>query len=160
MESFRRQSRRPFRKNAYVWDSIFTSRQQQSYASDQRRIERQPGESIVHAFLRWERFGLDPPLYNFAALRNFLDKAKEADLLQQLAGPPYTPEIALIDDRCDRTGWRDTLDRHHAARDWNLYARYPPSGECQQSSLLTAKGLFQKLAENVRIVNDTRSMVF
>ena len=151
MESFHRHSRRSIRNNVFVWDSNFTSRQQQSYASDHKRIVRQPGESAADAFLNWERSGLCPPLYNYAALRELLDKAKETDLHLEPVASQYAPEVALVDDRCDRTGWKDIMDRHHAARDWNLYARYPPSEESQQSRLLNASGLFKLLAENVRM---------
>ena len=140
---------RYIQNRVYVWDTKFETRQQESYHMDQTQIGRQQSspESIVESFLRQRRFDLEPPENVCVALRQFLEQANEDDLQRD----PSVGEVenarllALIDERCDRTGWKDYRSKLVYTRDWPQYARYPPTGECQQREMLNARGLYQRL---------------
>ena len=128
-------------------------RQRQSYPLEENRVEQQPPQSIVSIFLKEQKSGLDPPQYNYTALRLFLEKANEGDLLQNPPTSQNSTHVALVDDRCDRTGWQDISKQHHSARNWDIYARNPPSGDCQQLYLLNAGDLYRRFRTNVGLLN-------
>lgn len=128
-------------------------RQKQAYPLEDNRIEQQPSQSIVSVFLKENRSSLDPPQYNYTSLRLFLEKADEVDLLQNQPASQNSAYVALVDDRCDRTGWQDISKQYHSARNWDIYAQRPPPGDCQQSSLLSVGDLYRRFKTNVRLPN-------
>ena len=101
--------------------------------------------SIIDAFLKERRFDLEPPENICIALRHFLEQASESDLRQDPVDDENARLLALVDERCDRTGWKDHTSKLIHSRDWTRYAEYPPPGECQQRALLNACGLYKKL---------------
>ena len=143
MDNYRRHY---VRNRVYIWDSNFGIRQQQSYQLDQTQIGRQQSSqtSLVDTFFKERRFDLEPPENVCAALRHFLQQADESDLQQDSVAGDNARLLALVDERCDRTGWKDHSSRLRHTRDWAQYAQHPPPGECQQRALLNAHGLYNK----------------
>ena len=137
----------------FVWNEKFKTRLRKQHSSDRNKVEAQPSESIVTAFLKEQRSGLDPPQYQYTALRAFLDKANEADLVINPPAGPYALKVALVDDRCDRTGWQDVSGEHYPARNWDLYAPFPPPGDFQHLDLLNAGKLIERCKANVSVIS-------
>lgn len=147
METYPVSTRRRFQDQVFVWDSKFGSRQNHDHES--HRLTPEDQDSIVTTFIKQFDSRLDPPQYNYTALRDFLEKANEDDL-KAMQGSTQDDEIRiLLDDRRDDTGWEVSGTRHWA-RDWNSYAGgYPPEGQNVVSSLMNAKGLYRKQQRSV-----------
>ena len=139
---------RPYTRNRMdIWDSKFRTRRQEKYHMYGAQIGRQrsPQTSIVDSFLRERRFDLEPLENVCVDLRQFLQHANEDELLQSPVAGESAKLLALVDERCDRTGWKDYSSKLVHTRDWSQYAQRPPTGECQQREVVNAHGLHQKL---------------
>ena len=153
--------KRPERHRVFVWNPKFKTRQEDSYQLEDYQIGhqlhqqiaediqngRQPQRgTVIDAFLRKGRFDLDPPQGAFRSLRAFLKRARESDLHQDPISTEDARLLALVDERCDRTGWISKNKKRYYTRDWLQYSEYPPEGDCRQWNLLHAKGLYERLA--------------
>jgi hypothetical protein len=147
METYPVTTSRRFQDQVFVWDSKFASRQNHDHES--HRLTPEDQASTVITFIKQFSSRLDPPQYNYTALRDFLEKANEDDL-KAIQGSTQDDEIRiLLDDRRDDTGWEVSGTRHWA-RDWNSYAGgYPPEGQNVVSSMMNAKGLYRKQQQSV-----------
>jgi len=94
---------------------------------------------LIDAFFDEHESILNPPCYNYVALKEFLVKAD----LQYLT--TRTRNLALLDDRRDDSGGDGCM------RNWesDRYARQPQPGDDVQRLVLDEGALFTKLRENV-----------
>ena len=144
------------RLDRFVWDTKFNTRQIETYSAlDATYAE--PDKSTIHDFVRAQRFSLVPPQYNDIALQEFLEKATLEDLTGANPSPVSAEPIALIDDRCDSSGWQDANGIHHSARDWNGYSKHPPHGTSIYTKILSARELYERLRMRVCMVDGWRN---
>ncbi|KAL8793760.1 MAG: hypothetical protein Q9195_003702 [Heterodermia aff. obscurata] len=113
------------------------------------KLTPEPHQTVVEAFFRELGSRLDPPQYNYATLRKFLEQADPNDLIQQTPSSRYSAPLVLLDDRCDDTGWRGLDGEQHAARNWQSYASYPPVGSRRFTALMDAGQLYQRQLASV-----------
>lgn len=94
---------------------------------------------LIDAFFDEHQSILNPPCYNYVALKEFL---QQADLQHLTTG---RPALALLDDRREHSGGDGSM------RNWesDRYARQPPPGDNVQRLVFDEGGLFTKLRENV-----------
>lgn len=137
------------RNRVFVWNRNFAQRQRLTYRAEDNKLTPEPHQTVVEAFLRELRSRLDPPQYNYAILRKFLEQADFNDLIQQTPSSRYTAPLVLLDDRCDDTGWRGLDGEQHSARNWEKYASYPPVGSRRFTSLMDAGQLYQRQMASV-----------
>ena len=135
----------PFRTPRFTWDRNLSVRQNKKYSSEDRKLARAPGQSLVEAFVNAQRSGLDPPQYICPELEAFLRSAPERDPQLQNHGRDI---CALVDDRRDDTGWQSGGQRH-SARDWDGYAAYPPAGTDIYFDVLDATELESRMLKSV-----------
>ena len=128
------------------------TRREKAYLAEEDGLTQNSNESALTAFLRTQRSRLDPPNHSFPELQNFLEKARDIELIEESSLPQYTIPIALLDDRRDTTGWHDSRGEHFSARDWDGYASYPPQGENIFEGLLNAGDLYRRLLASVRLL--------
>jgi len=135
-QPFASRGRRDFR-----WDVRFCVRQRDKYNPEDNRVLENPAATaqLIDAFFDEQESILDPPCYNFVALKEFLHQGD----LQCLN--IARPILALLDDRRDQPGG------HGLMRDWDSekYARLPPPGDSVERLTLDEGRLFTKLRENV-----------
>ena len=144
------------RPDRFIWDTKFTTRQFETYSAlDAPYTE--PDESTINNFIRAQRYSLVPPQYNDVALQEFLGKATLEDLTGASPSRASAEPIALIDDRCDSSGWQDANGIHHSARDWNGYSRHPPHGTNIYMKILSARQLYERLRMRVCLMDGWRS---
>ena len=135
----------PFRTPRFTWDRNLSVRQDKKYASEDRKLARDPGQPLIEAFLKAQRSGLDPPQYICPDLEAFLRSAPERDSPLQNEGRDI---CALVDDRRDDTGWQ-SISQRHFARDWHGYATYPPAGSDIHFDVLDTTALESRMLESV-----------
>ena len=133
----------------FVWDRKFAQRQRLIYRAEDKKLTPEPHQTIVEAFFRELGSRLDPPQYNYATLRKFLEQADPNDLIQQTPSPRYNAPLVLLDDRRDDTGWRGLDGEQHSARNWDGYVSYPPVGSCRFTSLMDAGQLHERQRASV-----------
>jgi hypothetical protein len=123
------------------WDLRFCVRQRVKYNVEDYKVLENPASTadLIEAFFEEHDSILNPPYYNYVALKEFLAQAD----LQHLT--TSKPALALLDDRREESGNDGSM------RDWesDRYARQPPSGENVQRLVLDEGALFTKLRENV-----------
>jgi hypothetical protein len=134
---------RPFRprgRRDFHWDIQFCVRQKDKYNPEDSKVLENPATTaqVVEAFCDEQESILNPPCYNYVALKEFLDQAD----VQHLA--TSRPVLALLDDRREQSG-------NEAMRHWesDKYARQPLPGENVERLTFDEGGLFRKLKENV-----------
>ena len=150
MDSYSGTRGRRYKDLGFVWDKRFAERQENTYNAE--RVTLIPGNdgSMISACINGFPSRLDPPQYNYSALRDFLDQASENDLRTAPTPSQYARNIIVLDDRRDNTGWHDVGGHRHLARDWNSYANgYPPPGENIQCMMLNPGDLYRKLLTKV-----------
>ena len=140
------------RLDRFIWDTKFTTRQFETY-SVLNAPDTEPDHGTINRFIRAQRYSLVPPQYNDVALQEFLEKATLEDLTGPKPSRTSTEPIALIDDRCDSSGWQDANGIHHSARDWNGYSSHPPHGTSIYTKILSARELYERLRMRVCIVD-------
>lgn len=87
------------------------------------RLEPNPQQTKVDAFLKE---GIDPLFslqYSYIALRNYVSKAQLSDLTALATPIEHSRKLVLLDDRRDPSGGA------HSTRNWDAYTNYPPEGE-------------------------------
>lgn len=96
-------------------------------------------EDVIVVFFDERQSILNPPCYNYIALKEFLD---QADPGQLKTGRPI---LVLLDDRRDHSVGDESM------RNWesDKYARQPPEGDDIKRLVFDEGGLFTKLRENV-----------
>ena len=143
--------RRRARDHVYIWNNKFKTRQEQAYRGEHNKLEPRAQQSLAELFILYGKLALDPPLdYRYQAIRSFLDKADEAELVQSSVNGQYSPANALIDERHDPTGWKSG-GNYHYSRNWDDYASYPPEGQNAYVNILAAGRLYAKLKADVRL---------
>ena len=148
MASYPVSSRRRFQDQVFVWDRKFETRRRHDHEG-LKLIKSESQESIVTTFIKQFGSRLDPPQYHYAALRDFLDQAKEDDLQGGSRNSQHDELNILLDDRRDDTGW-EVAGTRHWARDWNSYAGgYPPEGQGVLTSMMNARDLYRKQLRSV-----------
>lgn len=151
MDSVARPLRRQSERHIVTWDRQFEKRQQQTYETEDAKVERVTGQSRIAAFFAQQETPLDPSDYLYTALREYLDHVSEDVFEQEPSSSQHNPRLALINDRRDTTGWHDGGGFLHFERDWEVYERYPPPGENQYFKLLDAGRFYRRLREDVSI---------
>lgn len=151
MENFLGPTKRRLQDQVFVWDSRFAIRQTDAHNHESDRLAPADGASIITEFLNFFGSRLDPPQYNYNALRGFLEQGKAVTSFDPAATQATQAEYTvLLDDRRDPTGWQDINRDRHFARDWNSYAAgYPPEGENVTFTLLNARDLYEKQSKSV-----------
>ena len=140
---------RTSRNQTFGWNRKFSQRQKLTYRAEDRKLAPEPHQTVVEAFFRELGSRLDPPQYNYATLRNFLEQADPNDLIQQAPSSRYSVPLVLLDDRRDDTGWHGQDGEHYSARNWYGYVSYPPVGSCRFTSLMDAGQLYQRQLASV-----------
>ena len=140
---------RTSRSRVFVWNRKFAQRQRLAYRAEDNKLTPEPHQTIVEAFLRELGSRLDPPQYNYATLRKFLEQADPNDLIQQTPSSRYSAPLVLFDDRRDDTGWHGLDGEQHSARNWDGYVSYPPVGSRCFTSLMNARELYQRQLASV-----------
>ena len=115
---------KPALTQRFTWNTIFSSRQDLKYPSEDRKLDVPDGSTLIDVFLDAQRSRLDPPQYNCVELEAFLRTASEPDRSNYSPSQNFN---ALVDDRRDSTGWQ-SADQRYFARDWDGYSSYPPEG--------------------------------
>ena len=137
---------RRWRDHRFLWSPSFSTRQEQSYRTENIRLEVQPGQSILDAFLGDKQvpLDLDPPDYTHETLRVFLKDTRQSDLTRD---PPQTPHdivLAIVDSRRDIK----SADKQFV-RNWGFYSQYPPEGDDVEIRKFSAPQLYSGLLRNV-----------
>ncbi|KAI4186791.1 MAG: hypothetical protein L6R41_003246 [Letrouitia leprolyta] len=159
MESHLRSASRRAQGIVFVWDKKFAVRQLNAHNHENNRITHDDGETIIDAFLNQFSSRLDPPQYNYVALRRFLEEASQDDLETTSTVAQYDQRNILLDDRRDDTGWQDVNQVRHFARDWNSYAGgYPPEGNNIFQASMNARELYGKRSKSVRGIITSQSI--
>ena len=141
---------RRFQDHIFVWDKKFAIRQDHAHRHENNRLTLDYGDTIVEACLDEFCSRLDPPHYRYAAVSGFLAKTNEEELKKTSFSKHTSLQNILLDDRRDDTGWEDTANVRHFARDWNSYAGgYPPEGKDIQYVLMNAGELYTKRLKSV-----------
>ena len=134
----------------FTWDKKFEERNATAYPAEDSILQIEPGETQITAFLKTRIPRLQPPQFNYVALRTFLEKGDEAGYEVNSSLANYINPVAWIDDRRDDTGWKDFTKRsHHSARDWKGYASYPPKGDKVNTLFLNPKDLHKHQSTKV-----------
>ena len=85
--------------NVFTWPDRFKRRNTQRYKAED--VPLHLGQlSRVAAFLETRAARLQPPQFNYVALKRFLDQGHE----QFRTNDKHTDQVALIDERSDDTG--------------------------------------------------------
>lgn len=151
MDSAQVISRKALLNRIFTWDKKFEERNATAYPTEDSILQVEPGQDQITAFLETRTPRLQPPQFNYVALRRFLEQGDEAGYKANSPTANYINPVAWIDDRRDNTGWSDFSKRdHHSARDWNGYASYPPQGDKVNTLYLNPKELFQHQSRKVR----------
>jgi hypothetical protein len=131
-------------RHDFRWDIRFCVRQRAKYNPEDSNVLEEVEDpattaKIIEAFFDEPESILDPPCYNFVALKEFLH---QADFQNRATTRPI---LALLDDRRDQSGG------HESMRNWESekYARRPPKGDSVERLTLDEGRLFTKLKENV-----------
>ena len=91
------------------------------------------------------------------ALKRFLDQGDE----QFRTNNKHTAHVAFIDERSDDTGWKDYAgETHHAARDWDGYASYPPQGGNSSTRYVNAADMYGHLSKKYSELGVERRLVY
>ena len=137
---------RRWRDQRFLWSPTFSRRQEQSYPSENRRLEVQPDQSILDAFLEDKQLplDLDPPHYTYECLRTFLKTARKSDLTKNLAQIPHDEILAIVDGRRDVK----STDKQFV-RNWGFYSQYPPKGDDIDIGVFNTPQLYSKLLGDV-----------
>ena len=150
MDSYSGSGRRRYKDHGFVWDKRFAERQEKAYNAERMTLIPSDDGSMISACINKFASRLDPPQYNYSALRDFLAQASETDLRTAPTPIQYARNIIVLDDRRDSSGWQDVGGHRHLARDWNSYANgYPPPGENIQCLMLNPGDLYRKLLTKV-----------
>lgn len=139
------------RNHVFAWDRKFETRQKHAYRTEEDNLDQEPDQSALTVFLQEKVSRLDPPSHNYSNLKAFLSQACDEDLVKDPPLPRDTKIVALVDERCDNTGWLDVTGKHHAGRDWGGYVNYPPTGEVRPPEMFNACKLYKKLQTSVSI---------
>ncbi|MCJ1247183.1 hypothetical protein MMC30_004397 [Trapelia coarctata] len=145
MEDFHASSALRSRNQVFVWDRKFETRQKHAYRTEEGSLIQELDQTALTAFLHEKISRLDPPSHNHTNLQAFLSQVCDADLLRDPPLRQDTKIVALVDERCDNTGWLDVTGKRHAGRDWGGYVNYPPTGEVRPPEMLNAHDLYKKL---------------
>ena len=163
-------------RSDFEWEERFLMRQLLLYGPEDTRVAPLPGQDFITTFLELGGSSLDPPCFNFEAVRDFLRQAN-APQTNAPATAQQDWRLALIDDRRDPAGIeevevaarlepadmaRDGLVRISGnrfrrfsgqRRDWESlkYAEQPPTGDSTSAfrRLLTVQGLQDRLQTRV-----------
>jgi hypothetical protein len=129
------------RRHECRWNRRFCVRRREIYDEEDNRVLENPANTaaLIEAFFDDQESLLNPPCYNFVALKEFL---KPADLQHLTVS---RPSLALLDDRREGSGGTESM------RNWesDAYCRNPPEGVDVERNVFDEKGLFRKLKENV-----------
>ena len=161
MELALRPRNRRFQDFVFVWDKKFAVRQLKAHNHENNLLTADGGETIVEAFLNQFRSRLDPPQYNYIALRRFLEKASEDDPNVNSPSTQYVQKNILLDDRRDETGWEDINKIRYFARDWDSHAGgYPPEGTNISQKIMDARELYTKRLKSVHcLIPSPRTLI-
>ena len=143
MESYTISSRAHLNESLFSWDKKFSVRRQQAYQAEDRRLEPQPQQNIIEAFIRERIARLHHLQYSYTALRKFVAAARFSDLTAPLTPAEHTERLVLLDDRRDASGGANST------RNWDAYAAYPPKGERIWSGVLDVGDFYRRLIEKV-----------
>ncbi|KAI9875145.1 MAG: hypothetical protein M1830_008824 [Pleopsidium flavum] len=141
MESYSRSSRNHLNDPLFVWDKKFSIRRQQAYQAEDIRLQTEPQQTIVDAFIEERISRLYPLQYSYTALRKYVTKARMSDLTAPATPAGHTKKLVLLDDRRDASGGA------HSTRNWGGYAQYPPEGERKWSGVLDAGEFYRRMME-------------
>lgn len=134
-----------------MWDRRFETRQKHAYRTEEDNLIQEPDQTTLTVFLQEMQSRLDPPSHSYTKLQVFLSEARDEDLARDLPLPGDEKIVALVDERCDNTGWLDITGKHHAGRDWEGYVNYPPAGEVRSPEMFNACNLYKKLQTSVSV---------
>jgi hypothetical protein len=141
MSAYRQTLSIPRGRHDFRWDSRFCVRQRLKYNVEDNKVLENPASTadLIDAFFDEHESILNPPCYNYVALKEFLVQAD----LQHLT--TSRPALTLLDDRREDSGGDGSM------RNWesDRYARQPLSGENVQRLVLDEGALFTKVRENV-----------
>ena len=147
MNVYRQAPFTPRGRHDFRWDRRFCVRQRQKYnvedfrvLEDDKVLENHAHKAdVMDAFFDEPQSILNPPCYNYVALKEFLDRADPGHLKTK------RPILALLDDRREHSGGDGSM------RNWesDRYARQPPEGDDIKRLVFGEGGLFKKLRENV-----------
>lgn len=148
-------------RHSCQWDKRFCARRNASHKAEDLHIldDADPNDpdntdpqeantmTLIQEFFDVQPSILDPPCFNFRALKMFLAIAdfEEAKAASQSA--PISPrKIALVDDRRDRMGGEELV------RNWEseTYSRRPPEGHDIFIEALDEVELYAHLLQKVR----------
>lgn len=136
-------------RHDFRWDQRFCTRQKGKYKAEDANVLENPATvaDLFEAFFDEHQSILNPPCYNYVALKEFLSRA---DLHQLNA---RRPALALLDDRRELSGDEGSM------RNWesDRYARQPSPGDSVERSVFDESGLLKKLKENVRTLLERAS---
>jgi hypothetical protein len=141
MSAYRQTPSNIRRRRDFLWDRQFCVRQRQKYNAEDKKVLENPASAadLIDAFFDKHESILNPPCYNFVALKEFLVKADFQHLTTR------RPNLALLDDRREDSGGDGSM------RNWesDQYARQPQPGNNVQRLVLDEGVLLTKLRENV-----------
>ena len=133
MASYPISSRRRFQDQVFVWDRKFETRRRHDHEG--LKLLKSEGQDSIITFSKQ---------YHYAALRDFLDRAKEDDLQGGSTNSQHDELNILLDDRRDDTGW-EVAGTRQWARDWSSYAGgYPPEGQGVVTIMINARDLYRR----------------
>ena len=125
----------------FRWDRRFCVRQRDKYNPEDSKVLENPATTaaLIEAFCDEQESILNPPCYNYVALKEFL---RQADFQHLNSGRPV---LALLDDRREMSGADESM------RNWESdgYTRRPSEGDSVGRMSFNEGGLFTKLKENV-----------
>jgi hypothetical protein len=132
----------PRRRHDFRWDRRFCVRQRNKYNPEDSKVLENPATTadLIEAFCDEHESILNPPCYNYVALKEFLH---QADLQHLNTGRPV---LALLDDRREQSGGDESMRNWESER----YSRHPLAGDGVERLTFDEGGLFTKLKENVR----------
>ena len=104
MDSYSGSGRRRYKDGGFVWDKRFAERQETAHTAERITLVPSNDGSMISACINKFPSRLDPPQYNYSALRNFLDQASENDLRTAPTPSQYAGNIIVLDDRRDNSG--------------------------------------------------------
>jgi len=124
----------------FTWDPKFTKREEDLHKAEDNRVEPDPGQSDLEAFLTTQSHRLQPRQFSYDALRKFLELASSEHLhgSRQLSEDDQR-KLVFLDER------RDTTNLKYTSRDWSNYAQYPPPGDSTFVEVLDAREFFDRL---------------
>jgi hypothetical protein len=141
MNAYHQPPSTPRGRHDFRWDRRFCVRQKQKYTVEDKKVLENPASTadVIDTFFDEHESILNPPCYNYVALKEFMVKAD----LQHLT--TSRPALALLDDRREHSG--DDGSMRNWESDW--YARQPQPGDNVQRLVFDEGALFTKLRENV-----------